>query len=102
MALNKKRNVYIARGLVDRVRNVDCEKIGAGQEAIDGLKLDMIGIDVPWMIPSKICHRSNGCVVDALRFRADECVFAIRLVPNRYDNEPLLGLHLFRQAEKCD
>jgi len=51
----------------------------------------MVGIHVPLLFPIKGGDRGLGSVEDTLRFRTNERVFPVRLVPYGNDLDSLLG-----------
>jgi hypothetical protein len=50
----------------------------------------MIGIGMPRMAPVQFANRFGCGLTDAGWFRADECMLAIRFVPNRDGDDPIL------------
>src|SRR5262245_72649 len=91
MTIRKAFDCAGIRGFADRIRHVNRVKIRMRDETVHSLQPNMIGIDVIWFLPSKrfdgrICSRSGGG-----RFRPDGRVFAIGLIPDRYDFGAMLG-----------
>ncbi len=79
------------RGAADAVGDVDGEEVGVGQEAVDGLESDVVGVDVPGVFPVEGLHGGLGGGEDGGGFGSDEGVFAVGLVPDRDDGEAVLG-----------
>lgn len=81
---------FRGRWLADRVCHVDREKIRVWEETIHGLQADVIRIDMPASRPAASFYGSLSSGQHARRFRADEAVLAIGLIPNRHHFEAIL------------
>ena len=68
--------------LADRVSHVDREKVGSFQEAVDGLQVDMIGIDEVGSLPTKRGNGLVGLLTQCGGLGADQIVLTVGLIPD--------------------
>ena len=78
-------------GLADRTRHVEREEVRRGDEALDRLECDVIGIDEVRRPPGERANGPIGSRAHVDRLRADGFVLAVGLVPHRNDVHPALG-----------
>lgn len=96
MTVDELPNVRGARRFANGVGDIDREEIRAGNESVYRLEPDMIGVYVPLLSPIKGDDCGLGSVEDTLRFRANEGVFPVGLVPYGNDLDSLLSEHVER------
>src|SRR5690242_17760813 len=75
--------IGLRRLLPDEISDVDGVEIAGRQESLDSLQPHMIGIDKVRPLPAQQLNRCIGLMANRGRLRADDVVFAIRLVPDR-------------------
>ena len=88
---HEHRNRVALGRLPDKIRHVDGEEIRAVEILVDRVHVDVVGIHVPTLLPAQCLHRRLGGVINALRFRADEAVLAVGLVPDRHHFDAIRG-----------
>ena len=77
MALNERRHRIPLGRLPDKVGDVDRKKIRARKVLVHRVHVDVVGVHVPTLMPSKLLDRHLGRVVHTLRLRPYETVFAV-------------------------
>ena len=93
MALDEGLEIGGCGRLADGVGHVDRVEVAGVDEAIHGLEVDVVGVHVVRPFPAQLAHGRIGGGAYAGRFRADDGVFAIRLVPDGNDGCAVLRGH---------
>jgi hypothetical protein len=95
-AIEEGRLIRCRRFSSDVVSHVNSEEVGVRHEEVDGLEADMVGVHEVWIAPSHLLHRGVDSAASVFRFRADNGVFAERLVPDGGDGHAVLLRHFQR------
>src|ERR1700686_2039836 len=83
MTQNKRRNLCIRRRPANKVRDIQSIEIAWFDIAVNGVEIDVIGVHVPWFIPTGLPHRNLGRGLYARGLGAYNQVLAIGFVPDR-------------------
>ena len=98
VAGEKGADVFRAGGLADVIGDVEREEIAGIEEAIDGVEVDVVGIEQVVIFPAEGGDGLVGCLAGAAGFRADDGVLAVRFVPDWDD----VGAELGGLDESCE
>jgi hypothetical protein len=78
-------DVGLGSRLADEIGDVDGVEVAGGEEAADGFKSDVVGVEEVRQGPVERLDGGIGGDADRGGFGADDVVFAVGLVPDRYD-----------------
>ena len=78
-------------GTPDGVGDVYGEEVAGGNEAIDGIEIDVVGVHIIRACPAERAHGGVGGLPCAGGFRADNLMLTVGFVPDRDDGDALFG-----------
>jgi hypothetical protein len=90
MSVKKIFDAGVVGWLTNAVGNVNRKKIRVGNESIDRLKSNMVGIDMIRFVPTQRQHRCVGFSPRIGRVAAHKSMFAIRFIPDGNEFRPEL------------
>ena len=95
---HERRQRGLVGRLADEVGDVERVEVAGGQEAVDRLDADVVGVDVVGVLPAAAPNGLVGLGADVVGRGADEGVLAEGLVPDRHHHHARL-LRLLDRAQ---
>ena len=82
--------VWVSR-LSDGVSDINCEEITTCQVAINDAKINVVCVNMEWLVPSRISNGGFSCCAYRRRLRPNNAMFAMGLVPDGCDGRSFLA-----------
>jgi hypothetical protein len=91
VAVHEGAEFFLRGRLSGEVGDIDRKEVAAGEEGLDGLEADVVGIHEVGLGPAEGAHGSVRLLAEARGLGADEGVFAVGFVPDGMDGNALEG-----------